>query len=44
MIDKLKDMFKPKEKKTAEKEWEDDVRKKFIERMNKRKEENAKKT
>jgi hypothetical protein len=44
MIDKLKDMFKSKEKKTAEKEWEDDVRKKFLERMNKRKEENAKKT
>jgi|DEB0MinimDraft_4_1074332.scaffolds.fasta_scaffold214897_2 hypothetical protein len=44
MIDKLKDMFKSKEKKTAEKEWEDNVRKKFLERMNKRKEENAKKT
>jgi SepF-like predicted cell division protein (DUF552 family) len=41
MIDKLKNIFKTK---TAEKEWEDDVRKKFLERMNKRKEENAKKT
>lgn len=43
MIDKLKNIFKTKETKTAEKEWEDDVRKKFIERMKKRK-ENGKKT
>ena len=40
MIDKLKNIFKTK---TAEKEWEDTVRKKFIERMKKRK-ENGKKT
>jgi len=42
MIKKLKEMFKSKEQKTAEKEWEDSVRAKFVERMNKRK-ENAKK-